>query len=113
MTTFPLSPAGTDPFRPHVLPFRHSPASPILPIDDHCRHFAGGLLHAEVSTSEQLMGVRLQQLYDEAAKIGGVKAQMRLAMLTGLTSYRAVEAKDSPEAIRKLESALARIKREM
>ncbi|MCB2230201.1 hypothetical protein KQH82_05760 [bacterium] len=59
------------------------------------------------------MGVRLQQLYEEAARIGGVKAQMRLTMLTGLTSHRAEEAKDSPEAIRKLESALVRIKKEM
>lgn len=59
------------------------------------------------------MGILLQQLYDEAEKIGGIKAQMRLAMLTGLPRRRALTDDDSPESIKLLQNALVRIKKEM
>ncbi len=59
------------------------------------------------------MGVRLEQLYEEARLLGGIKAQMRLAMLTGLPRHKAAAAEDHPASVKKLENALMRIKKEM
>jgi hypothetical protein len=58
------------------------------------------------------MAGKLVSYYDKAKEIGGLKAQMRLAVLTGLPSTKASEAPDSPENIAKFDSAMAEINNE-
>ena len=58
------------------------------------------------------MGDKLVQFYDEAANLGGMKAKMRLAILTTISSTKAVELEDDPETIEKFEAALVEIKKE-
>jgi hypothetical protein len=59
------------------------------------------------------MGQKLTQFYEEVAKIGGIKAKMRLAVLTLISSAKAVEVPDSPENITKFEKAIQEIKKEL
>ncbi len=58
------------------------------------------------------MGAKLAGFFDEAKKIGGVKGQMRLAVLTGITSVKAPTEQDSPDLVKKFEGALSQIKKE-
>jgi hypothetical protein len=58
------------------------------------------------------MGKKLSEMYDEAKKIGGFSAQMRMAILTMIPSVKAMEAVDSPENVSKFQSALNTIKKE-
>ncbi len=58
------------------------------------------------------MGAALQQYYDQAKDIGGLKATMRLAVITGVSSVKAGEQPDSPELKQKFEQALAQLKKE-
>ena len=55
---------------------------------------------------------QLAQYYEEAKKIGGLKAQMRLAMISGLSSEKAKNADDSPDNISKVQGALKEVKKE-
>jgi len=57
------------------------------------------------------MGAKLLDFYEEARKSGGLKAQMRLAILTGIPSSRAGEVPDSPDNLKKFEMALTTISR--
>ena len=52
------------------------------------------------------MGAKLLNGFEIAKKEGGVKAQMRLAMKSGMSSAKAGDEPDSPDNIQKLEAAL-------
>jgi hypothetical protein len=58
------------------------------------------------------MGQRLVEFYKEASGLGQVKAKMRLAMLTTVTSAKAAEEPDSEENIKKFQKAIEELKRE-
>ena len=55
------------------------------------------------------MGSKLENIYAAIKTVGGIRAQMRLAMITGLPSQMARTAPDSPELISKFERAYAEI----
>ncbi len=59
------------------------------------------------------MGARLTGFYAEAKQLGGLKATMRLAVATGVPSTKAGSEADSPELVKKFETALAAIKKEL
>jgi hypothetical protein len=58
------------------------------------------------------MGQRLTEFYEQASKLGGVKAKMRMAMITKISSNAAGSAPDSPENINNFKKALEEIKKE-
>jgi hypothetical protein len=58
------------------------------------------------------MGAKLSAFYDKAKEMGGLKAQMRMAILTRISSTKAKEADDSPENIKKFEEALNELEKE-
>lgn len=58
------------------------------------------------------MGGKLVSYYEEAKKTGGLKATMRLAMKTGVSSDKADAEPDSPETVSKFETAWSEIKKE-
>lgn len=58
------------------------------------------------------MGSKLTGFFEEAKKVAGMKGQMRMAMLTGVSSQKAVAEADSPELVKKFTDALAQIKKE-
>ena len=47
------------------------------------------------------MGQKLAMIYSSIRNDGGARAQMRLAMITGLTSQKAAEMPDAPEWLEK------------
>ncbi len=58
------------------------------------------------------MGQKLESFYKEVAKIGGLKAKMRLAVLTSISSAKAPGAPDSAENVAKFEKAMQEIRKE-
>jgi hypothetical protein len=58
------------------------------------------------------MGAKLLELYEQAKQLGGLKAQMRMAMLTKVPSAKASELPDSQENIKVFEEAINEIKKE-
>ena len=58
------------------------------------------------------MGAKIQAYFDQAKQLGGLKATMRLAMLTGVGSKDAAGAAESPDVLGKFNSALAEIQKE-
>jgi hypothetical protein len=58
------------------------------------------------------MGAKLEQYYEKASSLGGVKAKMRLAVLTNIPSSKASAEADSDENIKKFESAMQEINKE-
>ncbi|WP_444994631.1 hypothetical protein [Aliikangiella sp. IMCC44359] len=58
------------------------------------------------------MGLKLSSFYDQAESIGGLKARMRLAMISGIPSSKAESEPDSPDNISKLQKALDEIQKE-
>jgi len=58
------------------------------------------------------MADKLLKYYEEASKIGGLKARMRLAVLTNIPSSKAPNEPDSPENIQKFETAMRELKKE-
>lgn len=58
------------------------------------------------------MGVKLMHFFDEAKQLGGLKAQMRLAVLTNTPSPKAQTCSDSPDLIEKFTKALDEIRKE-
>lgn len=58
------------------------------------------------------MGQRLVEFYKKAGTIGGLKAKMRLAMLTLIPSGEADTAEDNPENIDKFVKAMIEIEKE-
>ena len=57
------------------------------------------------------MAQKLMALYEEARGVGGMKAMMRMALLTKIPSNKADAEPDSPENIAAFEKALAEIKK--
>ncbi|MCX7909472.1 MAG: hypothetical protein N2560_08160 [Ignavibacteria bacterium] len=58
------------------------------------------------------MAEKLLEFYEKAYKLGGLKAQMRLALLTLIPSPKAKTEPDSPENIKKFENAMKEIEKE-
>ena len=58
------------------------------------------------------MGAALMKYFNEAKSVGGLKAQMRLAMKSGLASAKAETAADSPELVSKMKAAWDEVKKE-
>ncbi|MBN1191752.1 MAG: hypothetical protein JXA46_18520 [Dehalococcoidales bacterium] len=58
------------------------------------------------------MGTRLTQYFNEANKLGGLKAKMRLAVLTKMSGQTAETEADSPENINKFEKAIQEVRKE-
>ena len=57
------------------------------------------------------MATKLLQYYEQAKEIGGIKAQMRMAMITNISSTKAASEPDSPENIAKFEKAMQVIRK--
>jgi len=57
-------------------------------------------------------GKRLLDYYSQADRLGGLKAKMRLAMITKISSSMAEGAPDSPDNIGSFEKAIAELKKE-
>ncbi|HPI37787.1 MAG TPA: hypothetical protein PK397_07570 [Ignavibacteriaceae bacterium] len=58
------------------------------------------------------MAAKLISYYKKAKELGGIKAEMRLAIITKIPSAKAEVAPDTPENIRLFENALAEIQKE-
>ena len=58
------------------------------------------------------MGDKLAKYYDEANAIGGLKAQMRLALLTKMSVKKAESEPDSSDNIDVFEKAMQELKKE-
>lgn len=58
------------------------------------------------------MAERLNQFYDEAQKLGGLKAKIRLAVITKTPSAKAAQIEDSMEIIAIFRAAMEEIKKE-
>jgi len=58
------------------------------------------------------MGQQLLSYYEKAKALGGMKAQMRMAMITKVPSSQAGSAPDSPDAVATFEQALKEIQKE-
>ena len=57
--------------------------------------------------AEQLVG-----FFDKAKKMGGMKAQMRLSLITKMSIVKAKAAEASPQNIKKFEDAIEELKKE-
>ena len=55
------------------------------------------------------MGEKLARAFKIAKDEGGMQAQMRLAMKSGMSSAKALDEPDSPENVQKMESALKEV----
>src|SRR5262245_57532494 len=58
------------------------------------------------------MGLRSQKYFDDASKLGGLVAKMRLASLAQVTSTEASTQTDTPELLARLDTAFDRIREE-
>ncbi|OGS36910.1 MAG: hypothetical protein A2293_13480 [Elusimicrobia bacterium RIFOXYB2_FULL_49_7] len=58
------------------------------------------------------MGQKLLNYYETAKAKGSIKAQMRLAMITAISSAKAASEPDSPENIQKFEAAMVELAKE-
>lgn len=56
------------------------------------------------------MGTTLFTYYERAKEMGGLNAQIKLAMITKLSGEKAKEATDTPELIQLFEQAFAQLK---
>lgn len=56
------------------------------------------------------MGRQLVSFFEEAERLGGLVAKIRLAQLTGVTSVQAAHAKDDGELVEKLRAALVELR---
>lgn len=58
------------------------------------------------------MAEKLTNFFEEAKKLGGLKAKMRLAVLTDVSSVKAPSEPDSSENIKKFDEAMKELKKE-
>ena len=58
------------------------------------------------------MGAKLEEYFKKAEAMGALKAKMRLAMMTGISSVAAKTAEESPENIKKFDDAMVEISKE-
>jgi hypothetical protein len=59
------------------------------------------------------MAAKLEAYFSEAEKLGGMRAKVKLAMLTKLSAKTASEVADSPENVAAFEAALATLRKEL
>ncbi len=59
------------------------------------------------------MGTKLAAFYEQTAKEFGSTGRVKLALLTKLSSAKALEAPDTPEAIKLFEESLEQLRRTM
>jgi len=59
------------------------------------------------------MGQQMKNIFEEAEKIGGITARMRLSVMSKINSSNAESKPDTPEDIKILSDALAKIKNEL
>ncbi|MCK5127388.1 MAG: hypothetical protein KAR42_14125 [candidate division Zixibacteria bacterium] len=59
------------------------------------------------------MGAQMAQVYEDAKSTGGLKAVMRLAMKTKISSKQAADDPDTPDSVQKLKTALAEVKKSL
>lgn len=59
------------------------------------------------------MGQKLIKYYEDIKRIGGLTAQIRLAVITKITGTKAGTVEDSPENIAIFEEAIASIKKNL
>jgi hypothetical protein len=55
------------------------------------------------------MGQKMLDIYEEIGKEDGMRGQMRLAMITGITSMSAKDIPDTPEKLAEFASAFKQI----
>jgi hypothetical protein len=55
------------------------------------------------------MGVKLKEIYSAIKNDSGLRAQMRLALMTGLPSQMAAEAKETEDLLKKFRQAYQEI----
>jgi hypothetical protein len=58
------------------------------------------------------MGAKLLDYYEQAKTMGGLKAQMRLAMITKIPSSKATTEPDSPDNVKIFDNAIYELKKE-
>jgi hypothetical protein len=58
------------------------------------------------------MGNKLVDIFNEAKNLGGLKAQIRLAILTSASSTKAAEMPDTPDNIASFKKSFEVIKKE-
>ncbi|MCK5535909.1 MAG: hypothetical protein KAI79_03730 [Bacteroidales bacterium] len=58
------------------------------------------------------MAENLVSFFDKAKKMGGMKAQMRLSLLTKMSIVKAKAAEDNSENKKKFEEAITELKKE-
>lgn len=58
------------------------------------------------------MGEKLIHFYEKAKSLGGIKAQMRMAVITRISSVRAKELPDTPANLATFQEALEEIEKE-
>jgi hypothetical protein len=58
------------------------------------------------------MAEQLNQFYDDAQKLGGLKAKIRLAVITKTPSAKAAEVEDTIELLNAFTNAMEEIKKE-
>jgi GAF domain-containing protein len=58
------------------------------------------------------MGIKLLEFYSQADGIGGLRAKIRLAQLTRMTSTQAEAAQDSPDAIARFQTSIEKLRQE-
>jgi hypothetical protein len=61
---------------------------------------------------ENILGEKLNQYYQKANKLGGLKAKMRMSILTKIPYVRAASSPDTAENIAKFEKALVELEKE-
>jgi hypothetical protein len=57
------------------------------------------------------MGAKLEAFFEEADKLGGMRAKVKLAMITKLTAKAAASEPDSPDNIKLFEDAMQEVKK--
>jgi hypothetical protein len=58
------------------------------------------------------MGAKLSEYYRKVEQIGGIKARLRLAVITRVSSDKAANEPDSPEHLKTFEAAFKEIEKE-
>ena len=55
------------------------------------------------------MGIKLVEYFNKAKEIDGLSSQMKLAMITKMSSSQASSAPDSPDNLKKFEAAFSQL----
>lgn len=58
------------------------------------------------------MAQKLKSYFDEANKLGGMKGELRLVMMTKITRIQAESGDDAPDKIASFENAIKEVRKE-